>query len=123
MLRLNLISGRVKPHVFVNFDKDQLAPRSLIEKREMRQQKYFQENVIQPSDQTSIVFKNHKGEEKRDLNSKSGAEAEKPLSQCEPFPPGIHNSKMGISQENHHNGEDMSILEIERKDADVVPKK
>jgi hypothetical protein len=35
-LRSNLVTGKVKPNEFVDFDKDKLCPQSLIDKREKR---------------------------------------------------------------------------------------
>lgn len=82
-LRFQLLTGAAKPQDFIDFDKDQLAPRSLIEQREKSQQMYFNENVLKTGNMAhQIVFKNHKGEEIRDLYPQDD--------KIEPFPPNLH---------------------------------
>lgn len=101
----------MKPEQFVEFDRDQLAPQSLIEKREKRQQKFFQENVIEGS--THVVYKSHKGEEQIEIwpaNRNLGANLDDITNKLEPFPPNLHSSCLTSHSDNQ------TRQEIERKE-------
>ena len=98
-MRLDLLVGKTQASEFIHFTGKQLVPKSLLEKRERRQQEYFKENVIiHDSTDVQVVYKTHKGEEAR-AHPLYQTEASETL--MEPFPAQQHHSAFRSEQQTH----------------------